>query len=43
MVAFVIIIRFILYFCISVIVQNNVIDKGEMLKYFTKYVVAFFL
>ena len=30
MVAFVIIIRFILYFCISVIVQNNVIDKGEM-------------
>ena len=43
MVAFVIIVRFILYFCISVVVQNNVIGKGEMPKYFTKYVVAFFL
>ena len=32
MVAFIIIVRFIAYFCISFIVQNNVIDKGEMAK-----------
>ena len=40
MVAFTIIVRFIVYFCITFIVQNNVVDKGEMPKYFEKYVVA---
>ena len=30
-----------MYFCVSFIVQNNVIDKGKMPKYFTKYVVFF--
>ena len=43
MVAFKIIVRFIVYFCISFIVQNNVIDKGAMPKYVTKYVVVFSL
>ena len=42
MVAFTIIVKFIVYFCISFIVQNNVIDKDEMPKYFTKYVAVFF-
>ena len=42
MVAFVIIVKFIVYFFISLIVQNDVIDKGEMSKYFTKYVVVCF-
>ena len=31
------------HFGIRFIVQDNVIDKGEMPKYFTKYVNAFFL
>ena len=31
------------YFCISFIVQNKLTDKGEMPKYFTKYVAIFFL
>ena len=34
MVAFIIIIRIIVYFCINFIVQNNVIDKGEICCYF---------
>ena len=33
MVAFIITVRFIVYFCIGFIVENNVIDKGEMPKY----------
>ena len=37
MVAFIIIVIFIVYFYISFIVQNNVIDKGEMPKYLTKF------
>ena len=41
MVAFIITVRFIVYLCISFIVQNNVIDKGETPKYFTKYAVIF--
>ena len=41
MVAFIIIVRFIVYFCISFIVQNNVIVKGKITKYFTKYVAVF--
>ena len=40
MVAFIITVRFIVYLCISFIVQN-VIDKGETPKYFTKYAVIF--
>ena len=43
MAAFIIIVKFIVYFCIIFIAQINVIDKGEMPKYFTKYVVVFFL
>ena len=39
--AFTIIVKFIVYFCLSFIVQNNVIDKGKMPKYFTKYVAVF--
>ena len=41
MVAFIITVTFTVYFCISFLVQNNVIDKGEMPKYFMKYVVVF--
>ena len=37
MVAFIPIVRFIVYFCITFTVQNNVIDRSEMPKYFTKY------
>ena len=43
MVAFIIIVKFTVYFCISFIVENNVINKGEMPKYFTKYVAVYFL
>ena len=42
MMAFIIIKRFIVHFCISFIVQNDVIDKGEIPKYFTEYVVVAF-
>ena len=41
MVAFIDLVRFIVYFCISFVVQNNLIDNGETPKYFTKYVVFF--